>query len=157
SVGESRDLGRAEGHPEVLRDLFGERPIRVAGEELEVVGHAPLASPVPVGGWGGGIRTPEYGIQSPAPYRLATPHRPGHHSALSRMAGPPMVRTAQHDHDSLASRARSCRACSQDRARPKTVGPLPDMAAPSAPAARRAAFILAMWRWIGPTAASSPL
>ena len=27
------------------------------------------------GGWGGRIRTFEYGIQSPAPYRLATPHR----------------------------------------------------------------------------------
>src|SRR5262245_6707903 len=26
-------------------------------------------------GWGGRIRTFEYGIQSPAPYRLATPHR----------------------------------------------------------------------------------
>src|SRR4051812_45698155 len=25
-------------------------------------------------GWGGRIRTFEYGIQSPAPYRLATPH-----------------------------------------------------------------------------------
>src|SRR5258706_9837531 len=27
-------------------------------------------------GWGGRIRTFEYGIQSPAPYRLATPHHP---------------------------------------------------------------------------------
>ena len=26
-------------------------------------------------GWGGRIRTSEYGSQSPAPYRLATPHR----------------------------------------------------------------------------------
>jgi hypothetical protein len=26
-------------------------------------------------GWGGWIRTTEYGIQSPAPYRLATPQR----------------------------------------------------------------------------------
>src|SRR3954466_8635958 len=26
-------------------------------------------------GWGGRIRTSEYGIQSPAPYRLATPQR----------------------------------------------------------------------------------
>src|SRR4030095_393897 len=33
-------------------------------------------------GWGGRIRTSEYGIQSPPPYRLATPHHvtssPGH-------------------------------------------------------------------------------
>src|SRR5215510_2876240 len=28
-------------------------------------------------GWGGRIRTFEYGIQSPAPYRLATPHHIG--------------------------------------------------------------------------------
>jgi hypothetical protein len=28
-----------------------------------------------VAGWGGRIRTSEYGIQSPAPYRLATPHQ----------------------------------------------------------------------------------
>ena len=26
-------------------------------------------------GWGGRIRTSEYGFQRPAPYRLATPHR----------------------------------------------------------------------------------
>src|SRR5262245_6633824 len=31
-------------------------------------------------GWGGRIRTFEYGIQSPAPYRLATPHRFPFHS-----------------------------------------------------------------------------
>ena len=31
-------------------------------------------------GWGGRIRTFEYGIQSPAPYRLATPH----HACASR-------------------------------------------------------------------------
>src|SRR5207237_7969356 len=32
-------------------------------------------STTPRVGWGGRIRTFEYGIQSPAPYRLATPHR----------------------------------------------------------------------------------
>ena len=35
-------------------------------------------------GWGGWIRTTEYGIQSPAPYRLATPQRsPTKLSAIS--------------------------------------------------------------------------
>src|SRR4051794_33727087 len=31
--------------------------------------------PARASGWGGRIRTSEYGIQSPAPYRLATPQR----------------------------------------------------------------------------------
>ena len=34
-------------------------------------------------GWGGRIRTFEYGIQSPAPYRLATPHHSLHGSAAN--------------------------------------------------------------------------
>ena len=37
-------------------------------------------------GWGGRIRTFEYGIQSPAPYRLATPH---HVTACRRVAPVP--------------------------------------------------------------------
>ncbi len=35
---------------------------------------SPLRALLIVVGWGGRIRTFEYGIQSPAPYRLATPH-----------------------------------------------------------------------------------
>src|SRR5258705_1546080 len=35
---------------------------------------ASLGGAVNTAGWGGRIRTFEYGIQSPAPYRLATPH-----------------------------------------------------------------------------------
>ena len=35
---------------------------------------APHQRQPPDTGWGGRIRTSEYGIQSPAPYRLATPH-----------------------------------------------------------------------------------
>src|SRR3954447_19689524 len=35
---------------------------------------SPIATASRVG-WGGRIRTFEYGIQSPAPYRLATPHQ----------------------------------------------------------------------------------
>src|SRR5437899_9689707 len=40
-------------------------------------------------GWGGRIRTFEYGIQSPAPYRLATPHRPS--LANPQQLGEPVV------------------------------------------------------------------
>ena len=41
-----------------------------------VVGNAPVVITwIPLDGWGGRIRTSEYGIQSPAPYRLATPQR----------------------------------------------------------------------------------
>lgn len=36
-------------------------------------------------GWGGRIRTFEYGIQSPAPYRLATPHLAIGHPATRTM------------------------------------------------------------------------
>ena len=39
----------------------------------ERITHRTCSSPPRVG-WGGRIRTFEYGIQSPAPYRLATPH-----------------------------------------------------------------------------------
>ncbi len=38
----------------------------------------------PMAGWGGRIRTSEYGSQSPAPYRLATPH----HGTPPRSASP---------------------------------------------------------------------
>jgi len=60
---------------------------------------------------------------------------------LMRTAGPASVRTAQQRHDARVSRARIWRACSNERATPNTVGPLPDIAAPSAPAARSAALI----------------
>src|SRR5436190_3853439 len=49
-------------------------------------------------GWGGRIRTFEYGIQSPAPYRLATPHRPvalqAARSHRGSIAGAPEAGTA---------------------------------------------------------------
>src|SRR5262245_61582970 len=38
-------------------------------------------------GWGGRIRTFEYGIQSPAPYRLATPQREPTSALLRRVLG----------------------------------------------------------------------
>jgi hypothetical protein len=40
---------------------------------------------------------------------------------------------------------------------PNTVGPLPDINAPSAPAASNAAFICPIWGCTGATAASRPL
>src|SRR5206468_7011594 len=42
--------------------------------QRRVRGRGPCALPTGTSGWGGRIRTFEYGIQSPAPYRLATPH-----------------------------------------------------------------------------------
>ncbi|OLC64610.1 MAG: hypothetical protein AUG80_18905 [Candidatus Rokubacteria bacterium 13_1_20CM_4_68_9] len=76
---------------------------------------------------------------------------------LMRTAGPASVRTAQQRHDARVSRARIWRACSNERATPNTVGPLPDIAAPSAPAARSAALIRSISGWSGATAASRPL
>ena len=51
------------------------------------------------------------------------------------------MRTAQQAQPFRLTRMRICRAWSRDRAIPNTVGPLPDMIAPSAPAAKRAAFM----------------
>src|SRR3989442_15602758 len=42
-------------------------------------------------GWGGRIRTFEYGIQSPAPYRLATPHHEGRDVEVPSRSGPATV------------------------------------------------------------------
>src|SRR5882672_4264688 len=57
------------------------------------------------------------------------------------MAGPEFVRTAQQAQPARLTRVRICRAWSRERATPNPVGPLPDMIAPSAPAAKRAAFM----------------
>ena len=46
------------------------------------------------------------------------------------MAGPRSVRTAQASQAPRATRLRIWRACSQERATPKTVGPLPEMLQP---------------------------
>src|SRR5436190_22505589 len=81
---------------------------------------------------------------------LATPQtRPASPHHTVRMAGPDSVRTAQHDQPARLTRRRIDRAWSSERARPKTVGPLPDITAPSAPAARSAAFIRAITGSIG--------
>src|SRR5207247_1850798 len=58
-----------------------------------------------------------------------------------RIAAPEFVLTAHAAHPPRFTRRWICLAWSRDRARPNTVGPLPDMAAPSAPAARSAPFV----------------
>src|SRR5439155_4477446 len=73
------------GHAEKRRDLARQLGMRAARKHLQLsepgcherVTHQLQPSRV---GWGGRIRTFEYGIQSPAPYRLATPQhsRPSH-------------------------------------------------------------------------------
>src|SRR5207244_1564271 len=126
-----------------LLDRLGERAVRVAGQELQLIRHRRLVLSC---GWGGRIRTSEYGIQSPAPCRLATPHRvpffddrPRRPYFRIRIAGPRSVRTAQHPQRARVTRARICRAWSNERAIPNTVSPLPDICAPRAPATRSAA------------------
>ena len=71
------------GCPEALGNFACQRRMRAPREQFQrTVSHAVSAVRADVrnvrgrGGWGGRIRTFEYGIQSPAPYRLATPqHR----------------------------------------------------------------------------------
>jgi len=57
------------------------------------------------------------------------------------MAAPLFVLTAQADQPARFTRRWIWRAWSSERATPNTVGPLPDITAPSAPAASSAAFI----------------
>src|SRR5688572_11481659 len=108
-------------------------------------------------GWGGRIRTFEYRLQRPAPYRLATPQHPGargpraaHSAAWSgntyRSRGYSAAATLRAYSrrgnvrvwsDSHPGRARSFAvrlAASARSNRPKTADPEPDMAANEAPA-----------------------
>ena len=89
-------------------------------------------------------RTSNAGSKVP---RLATGHAPvesrsgsSRHPDRRRRR---CVRTAQHDQPARFTRRRICRAWSRERATPNTVGPLPDITAPSAPAASSAAFMRA--------------
>ncbi len=52
-------------------------------------------------GWGGRIRTFEYGIQSPAPYRLATPHPGPHTCAVTDHAHSGRQRTRPQTRESI--------------------------------------------------------
>src|SRR6516162_11213378 len=112
-------------------------------------------------GWGGRIRTSEYGIQSPAPYRLATPQAarppaPAPSPEIVR-AGPDTVRATKTRHGRVRRRAAACRAVASDDAIPTTVGPLPDITAPRQPASTSAALTWASPGQIEVTARSSPL
>src|SRR5436190_3190190 len=70
---------------EELRDLAHQIRMRAARKDFEIAeprrGHERIhcrhqrSTRVASSGWGGRIRTSEYGIQSPAPYRLATPQQ----------------------------------------------------------------------------------
>src|SRR5262249_39147696 len=71
AVGEACDLRVGERHTKVLGDLLRERTVRVAAEQLQVVGHRALALKV-VGA--GGFEPPNTGSQVP---RLAAWPRPG--------------------------------------------------------------------------------
>ena len=177
AVGEARDVGVAQRHVQVLGDLLRQGPVRVAGEELQLVRpwspvsldcvalffvvsarlacrlrlarplllfisarlalRLRLARPLRRRGWGGRNRTSIAGAKAPSP---TTERRP---SVLTcaRIAGPECVRTAQQAQPARFTRRRIWRAWSSERAMPNTVGPLPDMIAPSAPAARSAAFM----------------
>ena len=75
SVREPLQTGMPERHAEKLANLGRQRGVRAAGKQLQLATtHTVVRLPTGLQtGWGGRIRTSEYGIQSPAPYRLATP------------------------------------------------------------------------------------
>src|SRR5262245_5253690 len=79
------------------------------------------------------------GIQSPAPYRLAPPQAarpvapPPAASPAIESGGPATVRVTQVRHGRPARPASIRRAPALEGATPITVGPLPDITAPSAP------------------------
>src|SRR5262245_18153468 len=130
---------------------------------------SPVTTSASRDGWGGRIRTFEYGIQSPAPYRLATPHRVPFDRPSADVSADlqewPQLRGANGKcirwTQAPASRRQDARVsvrvtivCGHTRAdrpcaarsaadrrpnNPKTAEPLPDIAACEAPARRSAA------------------
>src|SRR5439155_3978892 len=80
-IGEPSKARLPKRHAQKAGNLPGELWMGAPSEDLQLTETGchqeftyhlqPLAFRV---GWGGRIRTFEYGIQSPAPYRLATPH-----------------------------------------------------------------------------------
>src|SRR5262249_31218098 len=134
-----RDLGVGHGDVQVLRDLLGERSVRVAGQELQLVRHRRLV-PVRVVGAGGfeppntGSKVPRlatwprpivFASPDPAPRRPAAAHYRTRRASVggapspattcsahyrTRIAGPRSVRTAQHPQRARATRVRICRA-----------------------------------------------
>src|SRR5439155_11008668 len=84
----------------------------------------------------GGIEPP---LRGPKPRVLPLDDAPV--NQIARMAAPEFVRTAQAAQPARLTRRWICCAWSSDRAMPNTVGPLPDITAPSVPAASSAAFM----------------
>ncbi len=81
-VRKTPEPGLSDRDAQKRRDLLRQLAVRAAREHFQLAEtgrhqrftshRQPFRREV---GWGGRIRTFEYGIQSPAPYRLATPHR----------------------------------------------------------------------------------
>ena len=102
-IGKSPQPRLPHRHAEELGDLPGEPRMGAAGEHLEIsearlwhrqYAHAArhrVARWALRFGWGGRIRTFEYGLQRPAPYRLATPQ---YSAARQAAAGSPRRRPA---------------------------------------------------------------
>ncbi|OGK94267.1 MAG: hypothetical protein A3J45_05885 [Candidatus Rokubacteria bacterium RIFCSPHIGHO2_02_FULL_69_13] len=67
------------------------------------------------------------------------------------------MRTAHASRDAVVTRSRICRAWSAERATASTVGPLPDITLPSAPALMSARLIRPIWGCAGSTTASRAL
>src|SRR6188768_53287 len=87
-------------------------------------------------GWGGRIRTFEYGIQSPAPYRLATPHLVGantgvYHRRFRRPASWRVTVRVRRTSQSGRFRRFAARVATLSGKTPNTADPLPDIAAAS--------------------------
>ena len=81
-VGKPAQAGLSEFHPEELGNLSRKLRMSAAREDFQFSetcrSHKCRAAAVlPKTGWGGRIRTFEYRLQRPAPYRLATPQHPG--------------------------------------------------------------------------------
>ena len=117
AVGEARDLRVAQRDAAGLGDLLGQRAVRVAREELQLVRHG-ASLRAHRGGWGGRIRTSEYGVQSPAPCHLATPQSIPFGAIPARLrAGSPRPqhvrdRPARPSDAPRSPGVRICRACS---------------------------------------------
>src|SRR5262249_33954826 len=75
AVAEAREVGTPQRHAQEASDRLRQRGVRRSTEDPQLATHLPrLTQHPPRFGWGGRIRTFEYGVQSRAPYRLATPH-----------------------------------------------------------------------------------
>src|SRR4029450_10877341 len=87
-IRESLQPRLSESDAEKLANLGRQPAVRAAGKQFQLPATHRLGVRIALGaGWGGRIRTSEYGIQSPAPYRLATPHRLDVHGTSSLPGG----------------------------------------------------------------------